>query len=120
MLGERIARTGARVWLVNTGWTGGPYGTGSRMKLAYTRAMIRAALSGALDHEHYSREHVFGLEIPDAVAGVPPEVLRPRATWPDAHAYDAQANRLAQMFRENFAQYLAHVPESVTKAGPRS
>jgi phosphoenolpyruvate carboxykinase (ATP) len=118
MLGERIARHDARVWLVNTGWTGGPYGVGSRMRLPHTRAMVGAALSGALDTVRYQRDPVFGFEVPAEVPGVPSEVLTPRATWADPSAYDAQARRLATMFRENFEQYRSAVAEAVAKAGP--
>jgi phosphoenolpyruvate carboxykinase (ATP) len=120
MLGERIARHEARVWLVNTGWTGGPYGVGSRMKLPHTRAMVRAALAGALNGIRYQPDPVFGFEVPTEVPGVPPEVLAPRATWADPIAYDAQARRLATMFRENFEQYRSAVAEDVAKAGPRT
>jgi phosphoenolpyruvate carboxykinase (ATP) len=119
MLGERIARHGARVWLVNTGWTGGPFGVGSRMKLPHTRAMVRAALSGALDGARFQPDPVFGIEVPAEVPGVPSEVLTPRATWADASAYDAQARKLTTMFRENFEQYRTAVSEDVAKAGPR-
>jgi phosphoenolpyruvate carboxykinase (ATP) len=118
MLGERIAKHGSKVWLVNTGWTGGAYGTGSRMKLTYTRAMLRAALSGALDGGKFSKDPVFGLEVPAAVPDVPDGVLTPRTTWADPAAYDAQARKLATMFRENFEQYRAEVPASVAAAGP--
>jgi phosphoenolpyruvate carboxykinase (ATP) len=118
MLGERIARHGARVWLVNTGWTGGAFGTGSRMKLAHTRAMLRAALSGSLDRAKFTKDAVFGFEVPVSVPDVPDGVLTPRATWPDAAAYDAQARRLATMFRENFEQYRSQVPAAVMSAGP--
>ena len=118
MLGERIAKHGARVWLVNTGWTGGAYGTGSRMKLGQTRAMLRAALSGALDRGKFAKDPVFGFDVPTAVPEVPDSVLSPRATWADPKAYDAQARKLAQMFRENFEQYRAQVPDAVAKAGP--
>jgi phosphoenolpyruvate carboxykinase (ATP) len=118
MLGERIAKHSAKVWLVNTGWTGGPYGTGSRMKLSLTRAMLRAALSGALDRVKYAKDPVFGFEVPIKVPDVPKEVLSPRGTWSDPAAYDAQARRLATMFRENFEHYRAEVPESVADAGP--
>jgi phosphoenolpyruvate carboxykinase (ATP) len=118
MLGEKIARHGARVWMVNTGWTGGPYGTGSRMKLAHTRAMVRGALAGALDGARFVRDPVFGFEVPAAVPDVPSEVLAPRATWPDPAAYDAQARKLATMFRENFEHYRPQVPEAVAAAGP--
>jgi len=118
MLGERIARHKVKVWLVNTGWTGGPYGVGTRMKLGHTRTMLRAALSGALDKAKFSLDPVFGFEVPDKVEGVPTELLSPRKTWSDPAAYDAQARKLATMFRENFEQYRADVPSSVAAAGP--
>ena len=118
MLGERIARHGAKVWLVNTGWTGGPYGTGTRMKLAHTRAMVAAALAGSLDTASFRTDPVFGVEVPVAVPGVPGEVLTPRQTWADPAAYDAQARKLATMFRENFEQYRSQVPHTVAAAGP--
>src|SRR4029453_10109774 len=91
MLGDRIARHNARVWLVNTGWTGGPYGIGTRMKIAYTRAMIRAALSGRLDGVRYQRDGRFNLDVPETCPGVPVAVLQPRNTWTDSSAYDTQA-----------------------------
>ncbi len=118
MLGEKISKHGARVWLVNTGWTGGPYGTGSRMKLSYTRSMVRSALAGALDKVQYVKDPVFGLEVPTSVPDVPANVLSPRGTWADPAAYDAQAKKLATMFRENFEQYRMQVPASVAGAGP--
>src|ERR687898_1981014 len=118
MLGERIAKHRARVWLVNTGWTGGAFGTGARMKLAHTRAMLRAALSGALDGGKFTRDPVFGFEVPVSVPDVPDAVLAPRATWPDPAAYDTQARKLATMFRENFEQYRSQVPAAVAAAGP--
>jgi phosphoenolpyruvate carboxykinase (ATP) len=118
MLGERIARHGVKVWLVNTGWTGGPYGTGSRMKLAYTRAMVRAALAGGLEGAAFVKDPVFGFDVPTAVPDVPAGVLSPRATWADPAAYDAQAKKLATMFRENFEQYRTQVDERVAGAGP--
>jgi phosphoenolpyruvate carboxykinase (ATP) len=105
MLGEKIARHGARVWLVNTGWTGGPYGTGKRMKIAYTRAMIRAALSGALDAVPYERDPIFNLDVPVSCPDVPAEVLKQRSTWSDGAAYDRQAAQLAGMFVENFKAF---------------
>src|SRR5436190_6996755 len=95
MLGEKIARHDARVWLVNTGWTGGPYGTGRRMKIAHTRAMIAAALSGALDSVNYHRDPVFNLDVPMSCPTVPAEVLQPRTTWAHSADYDAQAKKLA-------------------------
>ena len=118
MLGERIAQSGAHVWLVNTGWTGGAYGTGSRMKLAHTRAMVRAALAGALDKGKFTKDPVFGFEVPTSVADVPAEVLSPRGTWSDPAAYDAQAQKLAGMFRENFRQFESQVDDAVKRAGP--
>jgi phosphoenolpyruvate carboxykinase (ATP) len=118
MLGDQIAKHGARVWLVNTGWTGGAYGTGSRMKLSYTRAMVEAALTGKLDGQQFTRDAVFGFDVPTAVPGVPTELLTPRSTWADGAAYDVQARKLAGMFRDNFEQFKAQVPEAAAKAGP--
>ncbi len=119
MLGERIARHNVPVWLVNTGWTGGPYGSGTRMKLAHTRAMVSAALSGALDRAEFRKDPVFGVEVPVSVPGCPADVLDPRSTWSDVAAYDAQARKLAAMFRDNFQQF-QDVPEDVKAAGPRA
>jgi phosphoenolpyruvate carboxykinase (ATP) len=118
MLGEKIARHNARVWLVNTGWTGGPYGEGSRMKIAYTRAMITAALEGQLDAVAYKTHPIFNLDVPVSCPGVPDAVLDPRGTWPDAAKYDAQASRLAGMFVENFKNFEKDVAPSVKEAGP--
>ena len=120
MLGERIARHRARVWLVNTGWTGGPYGTGRRMKIAYTRAMIRAALAGALDGGAYRNDPIFNLSVPTECPGVPADVLDPRRTWLNAAEYDAQAGKLAKMFAENFKAFEAGVTPEVKAAGPRA
>jgi phosphoenolpyruvate carboxykinase (ATP) len=120
MLGEKLAKHTARVWLVNTGWTGGPYGTGSRMKLAHTRAMVRDALAGKLDGASFAKDPVFGFEVPTAVPDVPSEVLIPRNTWADPSAYDAQAKKLAEMFRKNFEVFADQVPEAVRNAGPRA
>jgi phosphoenolpyruvate carboxykinase (ATP) len=119
MLGELIAAHGARVWLVNTGWTGGPYGVGHRMKLSFTRAMVTAALSGQLDHIKYVKDPVFGIEVPGKVPGVPSDLLAPRSTWADPTAYDAQAARLAEMFRKNFDTFASGVGPEVAAAGPR-
>jgi phosphoenolpyruvate carboxykinase (ATP) len=118
MLGKRIAQHGSRVWLVNTGWTGGPYGEGHRMKLGYTRAMVRAALSGALDGVETATAPFFGLTIPTTVPGVPDEVLNPRDTWADPAAYDARARELAEAFRKNFEQFADRVPPGVRESGP--
>jgi phosphoenolpyruvate carboxykinase (ATP) len=120
LLGRKIAEHGSRVWLVNTGWTGGPYGTGSRMKLSYTRAMVRAALAGQLDDVETTEAPFFGLQVPTSVPGVPSEVLLPRETWSDREAYDAKARELADAFCRNFEQFADRVPESVRDAGPRA
>jgi len=118
MLGEKIGRLGVQCWLVNTGWTGGPFGTGSRMKLPLTRAMVRSALAGQLDRTPTVREPAFGLAVPTDVPGVPADVLLPRRTWADPAAYDAQAARLADSFRKNFEQFERSVHGAVREAGP--
>jgi phosphoenolpyruvate carboxykinase (ATP) len=118
MLRERLEEHKAAVWLVNTGWTGGPYGVGRRMQLAYTRALLRAALAGELAGVGFSPDPVFSVLVPAACPGVPAEVLRPRATWPDPAAYDAAARQLAKLFRDNFARFTASVPEGVRLAEP--
>jgi phosphoenolpyruvate carboxykinase (ATP) len=118
MLGKLIDEHGSDVWLVNTGWTGGPYGVGGRMKLSHTRAMVHALLRGDLHSARVEHDPVFGLAVPAAIPGVPAEVLHPRDTWTDKAAYDAQARKLASMFRENFAKFERLVPASVAAAGP--
>ena len=112
MLGERIAKHTVQCWLVNTGWTGGPYGVGHRMDLKLTRAMVRAALAGQLDNVPTRREPVFGLHVPRHVPGVPDDLLDPRTTWKEPAAYDAQANRLLALFEKNFEQFKDLVPDS--------
>jgi phosphoenolpyruvate carboxykinase (ATP) len=119
MLGERIAKYGSRVWLVNTGWTGGPFGTGSRISLPHTRTIVRTALAGGLDQASYRKDPVFGFEVPTEVADVPTKLLTPRDTWADGAAYDAAATKLAKMFQDNFARYASEVPDSVKGAGPK-
>jgi len=120
MLGARIGQQGVQCWLVNTGWTGGPYGVGHRMRLSHTRAMIRAALSGQLNRVAVRREPVFNLEVPQHIpGGVPDDVLDPRGTWHDPLAYDAQAARVAGLFRKNFAQFAEQVHDAVREAGPK-
>jgi phosphoenolpyruvate carboxykinase (ATP) len=119
-LGRRIAEHGSSVWLINTGWTGGPYGVGRRMSLAHTRAIVTAVVSGALTDVPMRTEPFFGLQIPRACPGLPAELLDPRATWPDPAAYDAQARRLAAMFAENFSAFEADVPDDVKRAGARN
>jgi phosphoenolpyruvate carboxykinase (ATP) len=119
MLHDKLRQHGSRVWLVNTGWTGGPHGQGSRIKLSYTRALIRAVLDGSLEDVAFDRDPIFGIEVPTACPGVPTEILRPRDTWRDPQAYDARARALAGQFRDNFKSYAAQVSEPVRNAGPR-
>jgi phosphoenolpyruvate carboxykinase (ATP) len=118
MLGERLERHGATVWLLNTGWTAGPYGVGHRMKLSHTRALVNAALSGALDEVPLRRDPVFGIAVPTSAPGVPSEILDPRSTWSDPAAYDKQASALAAMFHENFTRFAANVSEAIRAGGP--
>lgn len=117
MLGEKIARHRSRVYLVNTGWSGGPYGVGKRMKLAYTRAMVKAALNGSLDQAAFTPDPVFGLYVPDSCPGVPADILQPRHTWADPSAYDQRAQELANRFRENFHKF-RDVSEAIRNAEP--
>ena len=119
MLGELLDKHKSHVWLVNTGWSGGAYGTGHRMKLSHTRAMVRAALAGKLDDVAVKTDPVFGLAVPTAVDGVPSNVLDARGTWKDPAAYDAQAKKLAGMFRENIAKFGNFVASEVLAAGPK-
>jgi len=120
LLGEKIAKHDVQVWLVNTGWTGGPYGVGHRMPIAYTRAMVKAALTGELDRVPVRTDPIFGLHVPERVPGVPAEALDVRGSWSDPTAYDEQARKLARMFAANFETYAASVPEAVRQAGPRT
>lgn len=120
LLGEKIDKHGSVVWLVNTGWTGGPAGVGERMKLAYTRRMVTAALTGELDDCELAADPIFHLRVPCQIEGVPDRVLRPRETWQDKDTYDAQAKKLAGMFTENFKQYKVGLPEEVLASGPVS
>jgi phosphoenolpyruvate carboxykinase (ATP) len=119
MLGRLIDEHHPRVWLLNTGWSGGPYGVGRRIKLAHTRAMVHAALGGQLDRVKTETDPVFGLAVPSEIPDVPKDILRPRDTWPDPKAYDAQAAKLAEMFRKNFEKFGALVSDAVKAAGPR-
>ncbi len=118
MLGERLRRHGARAWLVNTGWTGGPYGVGSRMSLPATRALVRAALAGKLEDAPMRQDPFFGLSYPVQAPGVPPELLDPRNAWSDPQAYDAAAAKLVEMFRANFRSGFDDLPDEVRSAGP--
>jgi phosphoenolpyruvate carboxykinase (ATP) len=119
MLIERLATHDVKTWLVNTGWTGGQYGTGHRMPIDQTRSMVRAALGGQLDTVPTVVDPVFGLAVPTACPGVPSEVLMPRGTWSDPAAYDATAMLIAEMFDKNFSHYADRMPPEVRAAGPR-
>jgi phosphoenolpyruvate carboxykinase (ATP) len=118
MLGALLRKHGSSVWLINTGWTGGAYGAGKRMKLSHTRGMVNAALHGELTSVPTETDSVFGLAIPTEIKGVPPEVLQPRRTWKDPAAYDAQAKKLADMFRKNFEKF-GDVDPAIKDAGPQ-
>jgi phosphoenolpyruvate carboxykinase (ATP) len=119
LLGEKVKQHGTQVWLVNTGWTGGPYGEGQRMKLAHTRRMVDAAITGELEEVELETEPFFGLHIPAHIEGVPDDVLQPRDTWADPETYDQAAKKLAGMFRENFEQFSDDVDAKVAAAGPQ-
>ncbi|MDM9624526.1 phosphoenolpyruvate carboxykinase [Rhizobium sp. S152] len=118
LLKELIGRHGVECWLVNTGWTGGAYGTGKRMPIKATRALLAAALSGELSKADFRADPNFGFAVPVAVAGVESGILDPRSTWADAVAYDAQANKLVTMFIDNFAKFEGHVDGGVRDAAP--
>ena len=119
MLGDLLRRHKSNVWLINTGWSGGPYGTGKRINLKYTRAIVNAALAGALDKVKTQTNPLFGLAVPVEIDGVPSKVLNPRETWADPAAYDAQAKKLAGMFRENFEKF-GNVEAATKNAGPKA
>lgn len=119
LLGQRIAHHAVDVWLVNTGWSGGPHGVGRRMDIGYTRALIAAALGGELRQAPLRHDATFNLAVPTACPGVPSDVLDPRRTWADVAAYDAQAARLAAMFHENFSRFAGQVPDEIAAAGPQ-
>ncbi|MDD6211680.1 MAG: phosphoenolpyruvate carboxykinase (ATP) [Clostridiales bacterium] len=120
MLGERIEKYNTRVYLVNTGWSGGSYGVGKRMNLHYTRAMITAALNGSLEEVEYEFDPIFRVDVPQSCPDVPSELLNPRATWANKDAYDNTANDLARMFEKNFAEKYPNMPENIVKAGPKA
>jgi phosphoenolpyruvate carboxykinase (ATP) len=119
LLGERIAKYNVDVWLVNTGWSGGPYGVGKRMAIAYTRAMVRAALAGTLRQIPTRHDAIFNLEVPISCPEVPSEALDPRSTWSDPAKYDQYATKLAEMFYQNFNRFADQVPAEVAAAGPQ-
>jgi len=119
MLGKKMKEHNVNVWMINTGWSGGCYGVGSRMKLSYTRAMITAALEGKLDNVQYEKHPVFGMEVPTSCPEVPSDILNPRNTWADKAAYDSAAAKLAKQFVENFEKYASGVSEEILSAAPK-
>ena len=118
LLAQKIERYGVTPWLVNTGWTGGPYGVGKRMSIRHTRALLNAALEGRLDNVEYKTDPIFGFEVPTSCEGVPADVLDPSGTWPDRAAYNRKYDALAARFIENFKLYEAGCPEGIASAGP--
>ncbi|MEI7979906.1 MAG: phosphoenolpyruvate carboxykinase (ATP), partial [Bacteroidota bacterium] len=121
LLGKKLKENpNVNVWLINTGWSGGAYGTGSRMKLSFTRAMITAALNGELNNVTFEEHPVFGYQMPTTCPNVPVEILNPRNTWADKDGYDAQANKLAAMFVKNFEQYACGVSQEILDAAPKA
>jgi phosphoenolpyruvate carboxykinase (ATP) len=119
LFGNLIAEHGVDCWLVNTGWTGGAYPAGQRIKIAYSRALVRAATSGALTDVSFTPDPVFGFDVPQQCPGVPDELLQPRGTWDDPSSYDAKADELAKLFASNFSEYADHASSQVRAAGPR-
>lgn len=119
MLGEKVAQSNANVYLINTGWSGGSYGVGKRMSLKYTRAMVTAALTGALDNVKFELDPIFNVYVPTECPNVPAEILNPKNTWADKAEYDKTAKMLAARFTENFKKY-THMPENIVKAGPKA
>ncbi len=119
LLADKIKKHKAGCWLVNTGWTGGPFGIGSRMKMGYTRALLNAVLDKSLNNVEMRTDSIFGFQVPTALTGIPIEILNPRNTWTDVSEYDAQAKKLAFLFHENFEQFKTQTPQSVIMAGPK-
>jgi phosphoenolpyruvate carboxykinase (ATP) len=119
MLGEKMTTNNVNVWMINTGWSGGGYGVGNRMKLEFTRLMIGAALEGQLEEVVYEAHPVFGMMMPSTCPGVDDEILNPRKTWEDAEAYDEAAKKLAQQFINNFEKYASGVSSEIIAAAPR-
>ncbi len=120
MLGQKMKDDAVHVWMINTGWTGGPYGIGKRMKLAYTRAMITAALNGELAKQTFQADPVFGVMVPETCPGVPAEILNPRSTWTDKAAYDTKSRELAEEFIRNFEKYASGVSSEILMAAPKA
>ena len=113
LLRSKIASHGATCWLVNTGWTGGAYGTGQRMPIKATRALLTAALNGSLSEVEFRKDMNFGFDVPTTAPGVDPQLLDPKKTWADGTAYEAQAQKLVKMFADNFEQYVPFIDEDV-------
>ena len=120
MLGERLDKYNTKVYLVNTGWTGGPYGVGNRMKLKYTRAMVTAALNGSIEKASFFHDDLFNLDIPKEIPDCPSDILNPKDTWADKNAYDEQAKKLAKMFKDNFDKKYPNMPQEIKDAGPKA
>ena len=118
LLGQKLNRHKVQVWLINTGWSGGPYGTGKRIALGHTRAMVNAALDGTLNDIPTKREPFFGLMVPDSCPGVPDQILSPRETWPSGADYDSQAQKLAALFRKNFEKFSDQTSPEIQAAAP--
>jgi len=119
LLGQKLEETNVNVWLLNTGWCGGPYGVGSRIKLAYTRALISAALKGELNKVEYIQTPFFGLNTPVSCPGVPSELLFPRNAWPNKEMFDIKAAELAEKFVKNFSQYADFASQEILNAQPK-
>jgi phosphoenolpyruvate carboxykinase (ATP) len=119
MLGKKMKEHEVNVWMINTGWSGGPYGIGHRMKLPYTRAMITAALEGKLDQVEFEAHPVFGMLMPTSCPDVPAEILNPRNTWADKDSYDSKAKALGAEFINNFKKYASGVSEEILAAAPK-
>ncbi|MCX7780636.1 MAG: phosphoenolpyruvate carboxykinase (ATP) [Negativicutes bacterium] len=120
LLGDKLEQHNTNVFLINTGWSGGPYGIGKRMSLPYTRAIVTAAIEGKLDNVAFELDPVFNVYVPNECPGVPTEVLKPRNTWADKEAYDKKARELAALFVKNFAKFGANVPQAIINAGPKA
>ena len=118
MLGEKMKNTNVNVWLVNTGWSGGEYGQGKRIKLSYTRSMISAALNGELEKVEFTKHSIFGIKMPESCSGVPSEILSPRNTWTDEDKYDKKANELAKAFIKNFKKFANHANTEILESAP--
>ncbi|MGC8832584.1 MAG: phosphoenolpyruvate carboxykinase (ATP), partial [Armatimonadota bacterium] len=119
LLGDRMKQHNTRAYLVNTGWTGGPYGVGSRIRIDYTRIMVRAAIAGKLEENGMREDPFFGVQVPLHIPGIPDELLNPRETWADPLEYDRMARQLVAQFQKNFARF-KDVPREIVEAGPRA